>query len=201
MQEEPSSRRRRPKQARSIAKIEAIREAAAQVVARDGAEAATTTRIAKRAGVSVGTLYQYYADRDAVLDDMLSELLARVVAAVQAAAVLPAETPLRDRLEALALAVIAELAPYPGLLRRLDAVPGQRVRERLDQAKEQARALFLGLLAVHPHTLAGRGPALVTRIAADMAEGILWNLRADDEPAVIAAEMAALSAAWLEAPR
>lgn len=201
MAESPPARRRRPRQARSIAKVAAIRQAAAQVVARDGVEAATTTRIARRAGVSVGTLYQYFPDRDAVLDDMLGELLGRVVAAVQSAAVLPPDTPLRARLEALALAVLAELAPYPGLLRRLDAAPGQRVRERLDQAKEQARALFLGLLLAHPETLRGRDPALVTRIAADIAEGVVWNLGADDDPRVIAAELAALTTAWLEAPR
>jgi AcrR family transcriptional regulator len=49
--------RKRPKQARARATIEAILAAAAQILVREGVEAATTNRIAERAGVSVGTLY------------------------------------------------------------------------------------------------------------------------------------------------
>jgi AcrR family transcriptional regulator len=65
---EPSkSLRKTPRQARSEATIAAIVEAAAQILEREGEDAATTARIAERAGVSIGTLYQYFADRDAVL--------------------------------------------------------------------------------------------------------------------------------------
>jgi len=65
--ESPKSLRKAPRQARAEATIAAIVEAAAQIVERDGDEAATTKAIAERAGVSIGTLYQYFADRDAVL--------------------------------------------------------------------------------------------------------------------------------------
>lgn len=66
-QKTPKSLRKQPRQARAEATVAAIVEAAAQIVERDGDEATTTAAIADRAGVSIGTLYQYFADRDAVL--------------------------------------------------------------------------------------------------------------------------------------
>src|SRR5580698_2166450 len=59
--------RRAPKQARSEATVEAIIEAAAQVFERHGYAAGTTNRIAERAGVSIGSLYQYFPNKDAIL--------------------------------------------------------------------------------------------------------------------------------------
>ena len=54
-------------QARSRATFEAIVEAAAQILERRGADALTTNRVAERAGVSIGTLYQYFSDKRALL--------------------------------------------------------------------------------------------------------------------------------------
>lgn len=59
--------RKQPRQARAEATIAAIVEAAAQILERDGEEAATTAAIAARAGVSIGSVYQYFEDRDAIL--------------------------------------------------------------------------------------------------------------------------------------
>lgn len=62
-----SKRRRSPRQARSTALVEAIVEAAARVFDREGL-AATTSRIAAEAGVSIGSLYQYFANKEALLE-------------------------------------------------------------------------------------------------------------------------------------
>jgi AcrR family transcriptional regulator len=62
--------RRNPKQARARATVDAILEAAFQVLDSDGYAKFTTSRIAKRAGVSIGTLYQYFDDRDAILQEL-----------------------------------------------------------------------------------------------------------------------------------
>jgi AcrR family transcriptional regulator len=59
--------RRRPRQARSRATLDAILEATARILERRGVGAFTTNQVAERAGVSIGTLYQYFADKEAVL--------------------------------------------------------------------------------------------------------------------------------------
>ena len=59
--------RKTPVQARSAVTVEAISEAAIQVLLSHGADKLTTTRVAERAGVSVGTLYQYYPNKESLL--------------------------------------------------------------------------------------------------------------------------------------
>ncbi|MCB9621204.1 MAG: TetR/AcrR family transcriptional regulator [Sandaracinus sp.] len=59
--------RRRPKQERARQLVDAVVEAAGDVLSKEGAERATTGRIADRAGVSIGSLYQYFPDRAAIL--------------------------------------------------------------------------------------------------------------------------------------
>jgi AcrR family transcriptional regulator len=59
--------RRTPRQPRSEATVDAILEAAFQLLEADGVEALTTNHIAERAGVSIGTLYQYFRGKQAIL--------------------------------------------------------------------------------------------------------------------------------------
>ena len=59
--------RRTPRQARSRATWEAIVEAAAQILERDGPAGFNTNAVAERAGVSIGTLYQYFPNKAAIL--------------------------------------------------------------------------------------------------------------------------------------
>lgn len=59
--------RKQPRQARSARVVEAILEAAVRVLSRDGAAAFTTIRVAEQAGVSVGSLYQYFPNKQAIL--------------------------------------------------------------------------------------------------------------------------------------
>lgn len=59
--------RKSPVQARSTASVDAILKATIQVLLKVGKERLTTTRVAARAGVSVGTLYQYFPNKAALL--------------------------------------------------------------------------------------------------------------------------------------
>lgn len=61
------SSRKQPKQARSTELVGAILEAAVQVLATEGAQRFTTARVAEKAGVSVGSLYQYFPNKAAIL--------------------------------------------------------------------------------------------------------------------------------------
>jgi AcrR family transcriptional regulator len=64
--------RRIPSQARSEETIRIIFEATAQVLSDCGEGALTTNRIAQRAGVSIGTLYQYFDSKEAIVLAMLA---------------------------------------------------------------------------------------------------------------------------------
>lgn len=63
-------KRRNPKQARAQATVDAILSATFQILETEGEARLNTNRIAERAGVSIGTLYQYFKDRDAILAAM-----------------------------------------------------------------------------------------------------------------------------------
>lgn len=76
--------RKRPRQARSAATLDAIFEATIQVLLADGMRALTTTRVAERAGVSVGTMYQYFPHKQSLiyaLNERYLEVLADKVEA------------------------------------------------------------------------------------------------------------------------
>jgi AcrR family transcriptional regulator len=67
------SLRKQPKQARSTELVANILEAAAQVLAKEGAHRFTTARVAEKAGVSVGSLYQYFPNKAAILFRLQSD--------------------------------------------------------------------------------------------------------------------------------
>ncbi len=67
------SSRKQPRQARSAELVAAVLEAAAQVLAKEGAQRFTTARVAEKAGVSVGSLYQYFPNKAAILFRLQSD--------------------------------------------------------------------------------------------------------------------------------
>lgn len=91
--------RKTPRQARSAVTIEAIHTATIQVLLSDGVGRLTTTRVAERAGVSVGTMYQYYPHKQALLFAIVERQLDLIVTAMLAAV---------ERLEGRDLQSVAE---------------------------------------------------------------------------------------------
>ena len=67
------SSRKQPKQIRSAGLVSTILEAAAQVLAKEGAPRFTTARVAEKAGVSIGSLYQYFPNKAAILFRLQSD--------------------------------------------------------------------------------------------------------------------------------
>lgn len=74
--------RRRPVQQRSAQRVERMLDASAELLQELGYEALTTTLIAKRAGVAVGSLYQFFPDKRAVVQALTQRNLERFIAAV-----------------------------------------------------------------------------------------------------------------------
>ena len=94
--------RKTPVQARSAASVDAILEATLQVLLQVGKERLTTTRVALRAGVSVGTLYQYFPNKSALLQAALRRHMVEVSEAVE----LVCKEQRRARLQPMVTAVI-----------------------------------------------------------------------------------------------
>ena len=97
-----TNQRRAPAQARSKATVEAILEAAARIIRREGEDALTTNRIAEVAGVGVGSLYGYFPDKAAIQLALARRMLADGDAAIlQALGAPPTISPARAMVRAL----------------------------------------------------------------------------------------------------
>src|SRR5690349_5880645 len=127
-----TSPRKHASQERSRATVDALIEATARILVREGFDEASTTRIAETAGVSVGSLYQYYASKEALVaavSDRHQRRLARIVrAALADVAGASIETAVRTlvaaaieahRLDAALHRVLAEEIPRAGRLEEL----------------------------------------------------------------------------------
>ena len=88
--------RKMPVQTRAAVTVGAISEATIQVLRKQGVNRLTTTRVAERAGVSVGTLYQYYPNKQSLLFAVVADHLDKVAAAVEAACGQARHKPLSD---------------------------------------------------------------------------------------------------------
>jgi AcrR family transcriptional regulator len=142
--------RKTPLQARSAVTVEAICEATIQVLLSHGEERLTTTRIADRAGVSVGTLYQYYPNKHsllfAVLEQHLNTVAARVEAACESACHKPLAEMIKEMVEAfvdakmeradisVALCRVSADVGGPALIKRM----GQRLRKAVEAMLQTA---------------------------------------------------------------
>ena len=170
--------RKRPSQARSKATVEAILVAAAQVFRRQGYAGATTDRIAERAGVSVGSLYQYFPNKDAILVALTERhvdagfALVRELLAETLSDVPPLEPLLRRFVVAMITLherepelhrVLFEEAPLPASLRR-------QLRKRENELATEVAAL----LEVHPEVRM-RDPRLTAYVLVQSVDALIHN--------------------------
>lgn len=118
--------RKSPVQARSAATFDALHTAAIQVLTKEGLTHATTTRIAARAGMSVGSLYQYYPHRDALLAAVLEKHLAGVAAAVELACTEHRGQPVAQMAAGLVTGFLAVKLRDPAESKALYAVAAER---------------------------------------------------------------------------
>lgn len=90
--------RKQPVQGRSQATVEAILDATLQVLMKQGVARFNTASVSERAGVSVGTLYQYFPDKESLVTAVAVRSLTQMRAAVEVAAREVAEVPRRQGL-------------------------------------------------------------------------------------------------------
>jgi AcrR family transcriptional regulator len=130
--------RKKASQARSRATVDALVEATARILVREGFDKASTNRIAEKAGVSVGSLYQYFPTKEAlvaaVIDRHQQDLRRVVDNALIKAAALPLEQAVRmlvgvaiksHRVDPKLHYVLAEQIPRTGKLKDVDALVQQ----------------------------------------------------------------------------
>jgi len=107
--------RKRPRQGRSKTTVEAIVEATARILSKEGYAAATTRRVADVAGVGIGSLYQYFPSRDALIAAVLERPLDRIAQATGAVFERHKDAPPAVTLRAFAGMLIEAHAVDPGL--------------------------------------------------------------------------------------
>lgn len=93
--------RKTPLQSRSRVTVDAIFEATIQVLLRDGMNTLTTTRVAERAGVSVGTMYQYFPNKQALVYAVNARYLDALAARIEATCAACHGVPIAQMVEAL----------------------------------------------------------------------------------------------------
>jgi AcrR family transcriptional regulator len=127
--------RRQPRQERAKQTVEAVLDAVARVVKRDGIDELTTNRIAQLAGVSIGSLYQYFPDKRAILLAVRDRHVEQMARLVERALVAGAEASLATRVRGLLDAIIdahaLDPALYEALLARLPPADHSSFERRL----------------------------------------------------------------------
>jgi AcrR family transcriptional regulator len=147
--------RRRPRQERARATVEAIVAAAAEVIASEGYAAMNTNKVAARAGVSIGSLYQYFPNKQALLVSLLEEHLARVHPLV-ARSLEELADPAVPFVEAMRRMFVSLLALHHDANPRLQRALGEEVpqpphvRERRRRQEAEYNARVVAILRARP---------------------------------------------------
>jgi AcrR family transcriptional regulator len=166
--------RRRAKQERAHATLEVVLEAAAHVLLRHGYARATTNRIAEAAGVSVGTIYQYFPDKDAIFDALIRREIGDLLSVLSA--VEPTvDTSLDAQLRHVLRALVAARPDAPALYRSLEQVPNALFRRLVSEARGGVVAWVRSLLAAHRDELRVDDLDVAAFIVVATAEGVALN--------------------------
>lgn len=134
--------------------VERIIASGREVLLKDGYDAFSTNRIADRAGISPGSLYQYFPHKDAIIDAVVEryadDLAEQVAAALGDRLGAVGPRMIRDTVDAL----LSALEKDVGLLRvSMEELPAARHRDRLLALERRVRELCVAYLAARPDLL------------------------------------------------
>ena len=168
------------KQKRSRETILTVLEAATQVLIEHGYEHATTNRIASRSGFSIGTLYQYFENKE----DLYSELVAlerqRITDAV--AACTPGDS-LTETIVSVLRAANETLGEHPGETQALAPLLAGPFKSELDAAREKVIESLARLLAAHREEIVMQDLDVAARVMVNAAEGFAMVASPEHFPA------------------
>ncbi len=200
--------RKQPRQRRAHETRARILDAARAVFEEHGYAHGTTNRIAAQAGLSVGSLYQYFPNKDAILVELVDAHIESGSAAVLAA--LPSDPagwgalPLADVIEPVVAAMVGLHADGRGLHRVLfeEAPRPPEQLARLRALERDLTAMVATHLAAHPEVTAP-DPALAARLTIDVIESLVHRIATDADSRIaddaLAAEITRLVVAYLTA--
>jgi AcrR family transcriptional regulator len=166
--------RKDPRQPRAQATLDAILSAAAHVLVEQGYDRATTNRIAEVAGVSIGSLYQYFPNKDAVVAALcerhVRETLSLLTQHIESMQTVPLEQALHAYVEAM-----IDMHRKGRELHRVIAVESMRIQgvEALTGFFERARGLCRDFLALHAPSLRPIDIELAAFILVHAVDGIV----------------------------
>ena len=195
--------RKTPQQERSTASVDAILQATVQVLLKDGSLKLTTTRVAERAGVSVGTLYQYFPNKSALLQALLKQHLEGTSVAVEAACESLRGASLAAMAEGITAAFVKakfrDIETSVALYAVSDDVEGRLIARGMHA---RVTAAMAGLFeTARPHTVAEPGAVAATLLSAmaGVSRGMLESGVKRDSMATLERELTRLVRAYLQA--
>jgi len=178
--------RKTPVQARSTETVAAIYEATIQVLLSHGAERLTTTRVAERAGVSIGTLYQYYPNKQSLLFALLEQKLERVTSTLEIACKQARGKPLAQMLDHVVTQYVDAKMMRTDISTALYQISTEMGGPAL-VAKMQSRSLkaLKDMIDTAPDVAAKPEPFIIQMIYTSMASAMRMVLEAGAAPIMV----------------
>ena len=146
--------RKQPRQERSAATVDAILDATARVLCKTGYDRASTNRIATAAGVSIGSLYQYFPSKEALVAALAGRHMAKMTALVRAKLTEVARAPMAIAVRTIIHAMFEAHAVDPPLHKVLiEQVPRIGRLENLRAVESEVETLVAALLEARKREL------------------------------------------------
>lgn len=167
--------RKRPAQARSQATVEAILDGTARVLVEEGYDRASTNRIAARAGVSVGSLYQYFPSKEALVGALIDRHQAEMMGVFLRQVDLARDAPVRVAARAVVSATVDAHLVAPKLHRILgEQIPRVgRLASQMEQLDLQAAGIVRAYLDAHADELRVRDLDISTFVVVHAVESVV----------------------------
>ena len=181
----PDPLRRAPTQERAQRTIEAIFEATAQIVESEGEAGLTTNKVARKAGFSIGTLYQYFPSKEAIVLAMSQRERERFMGAMQAALdqAVREKRDARDAIREVVRLLIASFAQGPRLRRAMVRMVWRMDHyEPITQSmREAAERQAMALAGLNDPRLRAPNPAMMF-VVTRAVMGAIRNASLEDSP-------------------